>query len=140
MKTMIRFTGIFCTLTVMLTACSGNKENSDSAAWPELDAFHEIMADSFHPLKDENTLEPAKQKAEAMAQLAEKWAESDLPAKVANYNMKGMLRNLEINTRTFANSVAAGASDEELAKALTSLHDEFHRIQEAWAGSSGEHH
>lgn len=127
----------------LLTACGGGKheEHEDEGkTWTALDDFHMIMADAYHPLKDSSNLAPAKAIAEKLAAEAEKWAAAPLPERVNNDEMTARLENLKNNTRAFADKVKAGAPDEELSAALTSLHDEFHHIMEAWEGGHNEHH
>jgi len=107
--------------------------------WAEMDAYHMIMAESFHPLKDSSNLAPAKANAERMAAEAEKWAAADLPEKVSGDEMKAMIASLKASSRAFADQVEAGVADEELGIALTKLHTEFHHIMEAWEGGHQHH-
>ena len=127
---------------LIFVGCSGKKESSTASSntWAEMDAFHMIMAESFHPLKDSANLAPAKANAESMASEAAKWASASLPAKVDNEEVKAMLEGLKASTRTFADKVKGGATDEELATSLTALHDEFHALHEAWQGGGHEEH
>lgn len=128
-------------LAIVWAACSGKKEEtSEQADWPEMDAFHMIMAESFHPYKDSANLEPAKAQAAGMAANAASWAEAPLPKKVNNDQVKEYLATLKTETAAFAELVQTG-SDEEIGKALTDLHDLFHSIQEAWyGGGDGQKH
>jgi hypothetical protein len=105
-----------------------------------MDAYHMIMAEAYHPLKDSANLAPARLNAEALAAEAEKWAATPLPDRVNNDEMTTRVENLKNSSRAFADMVKGGASDEELSTALTALHDEFHHIMEAWEGGHGEHH
>jgi hypothetical protein len=79
-------------LLVLAFACSGKKDGSgkeetdghhaaSGEEWKEMDDFHMIMAESFHPYKDSSNLEPAKQNADAIVASAEKWANAPLPEK-----------------------------------------------------------
>ena len=120
-------------------ACAGKHETMESDDWAELDSYHMIMAESYHPLKDSSNLAPAKANAEALAAEAAKWASAELPDKVNTDEMKSMIATLNTSTRAFADMVGAGATDEELTAALTALHGEFHHIMEAWEGRH-EHH
>lgn len=105
-----------------------------------MDAYHLIMAEAYHPLKDSANLAPAKANAEALAAEAEKWAASTFPERVNTDEMMTRVENLKASTRAFADKVKAGAPDEELSTALTALHEEFHHIMEAWEGGHSEHH
>ncbi len=120
----------------LLAACSKKESGSeaDSDEWPEMDSFHMIMSDAYHPFKDSANLEPAKRLAEEMALEAVRWQESSLPAKVDNSDMKDQLEKLKMESRTFADQVKANVSDTELGNSLTNLHESFHKIMESWYG------
>lgn len=129
-------------LTVFMAACSRSEkgaEESESTTWAAMDAYHMVMADAYHPLKDSANLVPAREGSEGLALEAEKWASSELPDRVNNDDMKARLESLKASSRSFADKVKAGATDEELTPALTALHEEFHQIMEIWEGG-GEGH
>jgi hypothetical protein len=134
---------------VVLAACSKKEETQateEIAAteevndWAEMDSFHMIMAEAFHPFKDSANLEPVKTLAEEMATEADKWAAASLPAKVDTDEVKALLAKLKTDTRALADKVKAGATNEELGAELTALHDNFHGIMEAWHKGKGEKH
>ena len=139
-------------LISMLVSCSEKKQNdqhketaskeSDEMEWPEMDAFHMVMAEAFHPFKDSVNLAPAKQLAEEMALEADKWAASSLPEKVNTDDMKAKLNQLKIDTRALADKIKGGAADAEIGTFLQALHESFHGIMEAWNenGEEHEHH
>ena len=124
-------------LAAMACSKKATEETADAEEWPEMDSFHMVMAEAFHPFKDSTNLEPAKKLAEEMAVEAAKWQAAPIPEKVNNDNVKALLEKLKTDTRTFADGASADMTDEDLGKKLTSLHDEFHSIMEAWHG--GEH-
>lgn len=124
-------------------ACSGKKDAPATAAvnndeWPEMDEFHMIMAESFHPFKDSANLEPAKVNAPEMAALAEKWTAAPLPEKVNTDEVKATLEQLKNDAASFAQTVQTGDS-VAVGESLTSLHDLFHKVQEAWYGGGKGH-
>ncbi|MCW5910984.1 MAG: hypothetical protein KIT62_07915 [Cyclobacteriaceae bacterium] len=129
----------------VLAACSKKDENllseeTEINEWAEMDAFHMIMAEAFHPFKDSANLEPAKNLAEEMAAEAGKWAAAELPAQVASEDVKNLLEKLKTDTRALADEVKAGATNEQIGADLTALHDNFHSIMEAWHKGKGEKH
>ena len=115
-------------------------ERQDSAEWAELDSFHLIMAEAFHPYKDSTNLEPVKRLAEEMAQEAEKWASTSLPQHVNNDEMKTKLNQLKEDTRNLSELIKGGASDDEIGTSLEALHDSFHTIMEAWNDEESHEH
>ena len=131
---------------ITLVSCNQKKEEAatetataESEEWKEMDSFHMIMAEAFHPYKDSSNLAPAKKLAEEMAAEADKWATASLPAKVNNDNVKQQLEKLKADTRAFADQVKASTPDADLGTALNALHDSFHGIMEAWHGGEKKH-
>lgn len=122
-------------VTLLAVAC-GNKKNDNVATndiWPEMDEFHNVMADSFHPFIESADLEPAKANAAEIAKVAEKWANAPLPEKVDNDETKANLNQLKNDANSFIQLVQEGDS-AKIGESLTSLHDQFHKLQEAWYG------
>lgn len=118
-------------------ACSTKEHHDEKAEWKELTSFHKIMAEAFHPLKDSGNLAPAKKLATQLAEEADHWASSSLPDKVNNDEMKSNLEKLKTESRSLADEISKGASDDLVKTKLNSLHDRFHKIMEAW---QGDHH
>jgi|SRR5688572_15851541 len=122
-------------------ACSGKKD-SDAVAnndeWPEMDEFHMVMAESFHPYKDSANMEPAKANAAEMARVADKWASAALPEKVNNDEVKASLAQLKTDATAFT-QIAQSGDSTKIGEALTNLHDVFHKLQEAWYAGGKEH-
>lgn len=130
-------------LTLSLLGCAAKKEDNtteaeDQKVWQEMDDYHMIMAETFHPYKDSANLEPAKSRANELASAADKWANSDLPEKVNNDEMKDKLAKLKEASASLVEKVNAG-NDTEIGDQLNKVHDLFHEIQEHWYGG-GEHH
>ena len=148
----IIFIAVVVLSSLFITACGSKKqeeghdhehhgaEATGSDGWKEMDNFHVIMAETFHPYKDSANLQPAKDHAEHLAMEADKWSSSTLPEKVNNDETKTRLEKLKADTRAFADRAKAGAPYAELATQLTAVHDLFHEIQESWYGEGGEHH
>jgi hypothetical protein len=138
-----------CLFSMAVISCSDKKhedheeaestEQTDSDEWPAMDSFHMVMAEAYHPYKDSSNLEPAKQLAEEMALEAEKWASSSLPEKVNTEAVQTNLNQLKADTRSLADQIKGGATDEVIGTSLKALHDSFHSIMEAWNGA-GEGH
>jgi hypothetical protein len=127
-------------LLILMFACAKKEEAhhedqaSNSNEWKEMDEFHMIMAETFHPYKDSANLEPIKTRASELAGAAEKWANSPLPEKANNDSMKGKLEDLKNSTSALVQTVNAGDNDAIKTK-LTQVHDLFHSIQESWYGN-----
>lgn len=130
-------------------ACGAKKEEdhghehgteADSKDWKQMDDFHMVMAETFHPFKDSANLEPVKSRAGELATSAENWSKAELPEKVDNDDMKAKLERLRSETSTLASTVNSG-DDKQIGDQLTKVHDLFHEIQEMWyGGEKHEHH
>ena len=106
--------------------------DNDDKEWKQMDAFHMIVTEAFHPYNDSTNIEPAKQLAEKLVSEAKKLAASPLPEQINNEVMKEKLNQLEADVRSFAALVQGDASDEEIGASLTALHSSFHSVMEVW--------
>jgi hypothetical protein len=114
-------------------------EEAKDVEWKEMDDFHSLMAEAFHPYKDSMNLAPAKTYADSMKVSAEKWFNASLPEKVNNDDVKAKLQALKDGTAAFAETSRTG-DDKTVGEALTKLHDLFHDIQGLWYGGEGHGH
>ena len=103
----------------------------DEGVWKDMDDFHMIMAETFHPYKDSANLEPVKSRASELMTAADQWASAPLPEKVDNAEVRSRLGQLKAQATTLAESVRS-ENDNVIAEQLNELHDTFHAIQEAW--------
>jgi len=131
-------------LAIVITSCTIKKENQHETEdvatdeWPQMDEFHMIMAESFHPFRDSADIGPAKANADSLVVAADKWLNSPIPEKVNNEEVKEMLQNLKSEAESFA--ILSKTDDPKaIGESLTKLHDHFHQLQEVWYGG-GEHH
>ncbi|HEU5145100.1 MAG TPA: hypothetical protein VFT90_00225, partial [Chryseosolibacter sp.] len=124
-------------LMVAIASCAARNSHdhehhsADESTWEELDSFHLIMAESFHPFRDSANLEPAKARASALMAAASDWASAPLPEKVNNDTMRSRLEQLREQAATLAQSVKS-QDDNAIGEMLTKLHDTFHEIEHAW--------
>jgi hypothetical protein len=107
-----------------------------TAAWKELDAYHQLMMATWHPAKDRNDLAPIRGQAEAMVKAAELVGTSTPPGSCAKPELAAARTGLAGETRKVAALVKAKADDAALKTALSKLHDAFEVLEE---GCSGEH-
>lgn len=125
---------------LVMMSCASKKETDHAddhvnhTEWKEMDEFHMIMAETFHPFRDSADLEPVKRKASALMTAAHEWAATPLPERVNNDEMRSKLEALKAQATTLAESVQS-QDDNAIGQHLSRLHDTFHEIQEAWYGS-----
>ncbi|HYG01989.1 MAG TPA: hypothetical protein VD927_06050 [Chryseosolibacter sp.] len=142
----IRFIQAACFLMVALFAfacgekksTTAHEHENESEEWKEMDDYHMVMAETFHPYKDSADLAPVKAKANDLVASAEKWLNAPLPKKVDNDQMKSKIERLKNESVALRDKVQAG-NDQEIGDNLTKLHDTFHEIQETWYGGGKEH-
>ena len=138
MKIKLTYLLFFAVASATFIACSSKKTEQDNSAsqdqveWPEMESFHMVMAEAYHPYKDSANLEPVKSLAENLAKESEKWAGATLPRAVDDGEVKAKLEKLRKDCRALADQVKSGASNEQIGAALTALHETFHTIMEAW--------
>lgn len=103
----------------------GHDMKEPASGWKELDAFHELMAASWHPASGKNDLAPARAKAADMAKAAKTWAESKAPKRCDTPSIKQALTNVQTSADEFAGLVVRGADDAALKTKLSGIHDTF---------------
>ena len=133
----LAFAGVAC------TSKKGEQETTssqDQDEWPEMESFHMVMAEAYHPYKDSANLEPIKSLAENLAKESATWASAKLPPAVDNGEVKAKLEKLKTDCRALADQVKAGASNEKIGSSLNALHESFHGIMEAWHHSREKSH
>ncbi len=127
---------------VILSCQSKSGDSTDSTTWQEMDAFHMVMAEAYHPYKDSSNLEPARREADALAALALEWSKAPMPKKMDTPAMRASLDQLSTESQALAAQFKSGADDTTTGAALTALHEHFHSIMEAWhqSGREEDHH
>lgn len=124
---------------LMLLGCASKKRETHDLAghtentWKEMDDFHIIMAETFHPYKDSANLEPVKTRASELMTAADQWASARVPEKVDREEVRDKLERLKSEAAALAERVKS-ADDDVIGAQLSRLHDTFHEIQEMWYG------
>jgi hypothetical protein len=131
-------------LILVAYACGSKNEhhdhdNASAKEWKEMDEFHMVMAEAFHPYKDSLNLQPAKEKAAELAAAARAWRESAAPEGDDVAGIESQLNDLVRLSEEFSAEVSSG-SDEAIAGKLTAVHDLFHELQnDFYGGAAAEH-
>ena len=98
-------------------------------SWPELEAFHKIMSVTFHP-SEEGNFEPIRTRIGEMVEAAVKLNASTVPAEFNKPDILENAKKLETDAKALEEKIKANATNEELSKDLSALHDTFHKIVE----------
>lgn len=107
------------------------ESGSSPEVWKEMDDFHEVMAETFHPYQDSMNLEPVKTRATELVTAAGRWVDAAIPERVDNPEVESKLQQLKSEAEALVASVQA-ANDTEIGQRLNQLHNTFHAIQEEW--------
>lgn len=130
----------YLVIALLITSCASKRDDAeghqhgtstDIGVWQDMDDFHMIMAETFHPYKDSSNLEPAKRRATELMNAANRWAAAPLPDRVNSDAVRSALEQLKSEAAVLAESVQS-EDDHVIASHLTRLHDTFHAIQEEW--------
>jgi hypothetical protein len=95
--------------------------------WPEMNVFHEVMAQTFHPT-EENNLEPLKTRSEELMKKAENLLNSNIPEEYRTKSILNALEILQSKSEALNKSVVAKAPDDDLKQSISDLHNAFHEI------------
>ena len=95
--------------------------------WPELEAFHKIMSNTYHPAEEGN-FEPIKTRIGEMVEAAGKMNSNPIPAEYNKQNIIDAAKKLEADSKALEEKIKANATNEEIFKELNVLHDTFHTI------------
>ena len=102
-------------------------KSSSTEDWKELKEFHKVMAQTFHPM-EEGDYKPIRQRSGELFEKARLLAESNVPAEFNKPEMLKAIQELTVGSRMLNAMVEKKASDEEINKSLTALHETFHKI------------
>ncbi len=114
-------------MLVAFVVGSAAMAQSKPSDWKELSAFHGVMSETFHPA-EEGKLDPIKSRSGEMVDAAKTWQKSTPPPDFDKPEIKSALDKLVKGSKDLDKMVKKKASDEELTKKLTELHDVYHEI------------
>lgn len=97
--------------------------------WKELDAFHAVMAETFHPAEEGN-LQPVRDNASDLVTKAKAWQASAVPEGYDKQKTIKTLKTLVAKCKEIKSAVKVKKNDKELTRLITEAHDVFHRIVE----------
>ncbi len=117
----------FLVLTVLALAFTDVSAQSSMDKWPALKEFHGVMSQTFHPAEEGN-LQPVKTRSEEMMNKAAALLKSDIPADFRTPAILNAAERLQMKSKALHKMVQAKASDADITKSLTELHNIFHEI------------
>ena len=131
-----------CLLPMTLPAQGASKPDTTRPAmgdhmmgpWKEMNAFHRVMAATWHPASSKNDLAPLRARATELATAAEKWAASKPPATPASCNsaeVGAAVSKVAREAKALVVLLDSGAADDKLKAALKGVHDTFELAEHA---------
>jgi superoxide dismutase len=100
----------------------------EKETWASLYAFHQVMAQTFHP-SEEGNLQPIRQRSEEMVEKALALQLQPIPASFNTPEIKKSIADLVAGSKELNELVKKRTDDKTIAAKLSSLHDVFHTIQ-----------
>ena len=97
--------------------------------WKELDEFHMLVMDTWHPAKEKNDMKPTREKANDLVKSARKLAASPAPAGCDSPKLKEAAAGMPTYAQNVSDLVAKKADDAALKAALKTMHDKFEVIE-----------
>jgi hypothetical protein len=95
--------------------------------WKELQEFHQVIAQTFHPAED-GDFKPIKERSGELAEKARLLSESKIPAEFSKPEMRQAIQELNAGCRKLNAMIQGKTTDEEIKKSLSAIHDTFHKI------------
>lgn len=121
---------ILILFTIIFFAISTNTVQAQAKAkWNELEAFHTIISQTFHPA-EEGKLQPIRSRSQEMVDKAVAWMNSTAPAGYDKSAVSKSLKKLVKGAKEVNKLVKKNASDAEVKEELSKVHDVFHEIVE----------
>ena len=109
-----------------------------SSGWKEMDAFHTLMAATWHPAKA-NDLKPIRAKADSLSLAAQAWSKAKVPMACDTGPLKTAIADVVTGTAKVEQLVAKSASDADLHAALHDVHERF-EVVEKGCKTGTKHH
>lgn len=95
--------------------------------WPALKDFHEVMSETFHPAEEGNYF-PIKNRSEELITKGTLLLTTDIPAEFRTNTILSSAERIQLQSKALNRLVLTRATNAELLKSITELHDTFHEI------------
>jgi hypothetical protein len=126
---------IALSVALMVCAAFAFGQHKSLEKWPELNTFHGVMSQTFHPA-EKGDLKPIRARAGEMLEKAQALQKSKRPAEFQNEQVNTAMDQLVQRVTTLKSLVDKNSDDAIVLKMLTGAHQSFHDIM----GEKEEHH
>lgn len=116
---------------------AGSMDDHMMGPWKEMNAFHHVMAATWHPASQKNDLAPLRARGKELLTSAEAWAASNAPAMPSSCGsaaVKASVEKVVAESRALVALLDAAADDAKLKAALKAVHDTFEVAEKGCAG------
>jgi len=127
------FTGLAIVAGLLLGISPRASAQNILDKWPELNTFHSVMSQTFHPMEDGN-FKPIRARSAEMYQKASALAKAKIPAEFNKPEVVTSVKSLKAGSKALDKAIRNGATDKEVEQQLVALHDVFHAIVGACVG------
>jgi hypothetical protein len=99
------------------------------SGWKELDAFHTVMAATWHPVSKSKDLSVIREKAGALSDAAHAWSKSKAPKACETKEIQDAIAAVVAQSKSVADLVEKKATDAEVTTALRDVHEKFEVVE-----------
>lgn len=114
-------------VVLALFLVSAAKVSFAGEKWAELEAFHKVMSETFHPAEEGN-YQPIKDRIGEMVSIASSMVTNPVPAEYNKPAIIDAAKKLETDSKALEEKIKAGATDQAIFTDLNVIHDTFHTI------------
>jgi hypothetical protein len=107
----------------------GFTRGQEKKSWKEMNEFHTVMSETFHPA-EEGKLDPIKKRSQEMVEKAVAWQKSTAPEGYDKEKVTASLDKLVKGAKELNQLVKVKSSNKVLTDKLSGLHEIFHEIME----------
>ena len=97
------------------------------SGWKELDAYHMVMMQVWHPAKEKGDLAPIRAQAAKLADAADVWAAATVPSACDTPANRSNIAKVKTESRALV-ALASSGADADVKAALAALHDRFELV------------
>lgn len=101
-------------------------------SWKALKEFHKVLAETFHPV-EENNFEPIKMRSAELAMKALNLRQSVIPKPFQKEEITSALDNMVKQTNALHKLISKRAKDAVIKAKMIEIHDLFHSVEEKCA-------
>lgn len=97
--------------------------------WKELDEYHTVMAQTFHPAEEGN-LKPLLARSGELVAKATALQQSEIPTEYRKEGVKKSVELLAKESTALDKLIREKKPEADIKKAIIALHDRFHEVME----------